>query len=260
MRRASALFLVGVLAFSLLGLAPTRANDSQARQILDHLYMSSGGPIQDLMIDLECSILPPGETNGNLQLTSRDKIFFKRPNKLRDDSIMFAPGNQLNGTTTSYIRDGVNMWVYTSWSDHPAKELDDQPTGSVRIPFFIQRYPQDASKDFSVVGHQSVNGVPATVIKVTTPSDPPDVMTVWVDTDKWVPLKTEHVVAKKPKGTLLRRVLYKDVRKAADGRWFPLQIEIYEDDVLTQVIVYKTLSINTGLQDTLFEPMARFTK
>lgn len=255
--------LLTLLAATCVGplVQPGHASDVSARQILDHLYMSNGQPIEDMMIEAEFSRLKSGDSSGNLRLASRDKLFFKRPNKLRDDATLVEPGTLLDGTTRTVIRDGSNVWMFVSLSPRPLKHMADTPTESILLPYFLQRYPEDADKDYILVGRQAVDGVPCEVVRVSNPDTPQDVTTIWVDTHRWVPLKTEHSVpGKHSHQPTVKSVIYRDIRQTADGRWFPLHLEIYQDDVLNTLAVYTALSINTGLQDDLFAPMEKFMR
>jgi hypothetical protein len=55
-----------------------------------------------------------------------------------------------------------------------------------------------------------------------------------------------------------KTIFYRNIQKLADGRFFPLELDRYSGNNLVEVIVYKKVSINSGLPDSLFKPMQKF--
>lgn len=260
-------FSRSILLLLCAGLLCTQASarDFTARQLIDHLYVVNQQlPIQTVIVEMDATALPAKEKGGtgNLVPASKDKIFFKKPNKLRVDSVLIAPGDPMDGKQLTVIRDGVNKWLFVSMGQYPVKKGQDEPEPTSHLPFHLQVYPQDAQKEYTIVGKDTVDGVSADVVRIGDPANPKHTVTVWIDRHRWVPLRKEIVAGggKPGEPTAGKRIFYKDIRKLPDGRYFPFKIEIYEGDVLTRADQYKAVGINENLPDSLFEPMSRFVK
>jgi outer membrane lipoprotein-sorting protein len=252
-----ALIIVMVLLASSI-----HAADFDARQLVDHLYMAKGlMPINDLVIELEESVSGgDGKTSTNLVAAGKDKIYFKSPCKLRIDIVTSDPGGPLDQRNMIIIRDGKNAWQYLSTGQYPVKKKADEPSPPLNIPFGIVRYPQDIEKTYTVTGTELIDNVNTTVVKIASPSNPGEETTVWIDRTRWVPLKL--VLKKKgDKGEdKVKKVLYREIGKTRDGRFFPFKLEKYLNEALNGVVVYKALAVNAGLEDSLFSPMEKFIK
>lgn len=260
-------FVTALAALSLLSPAAAQRakNDATARQLVDHLYVIGGQmPIQTLIVDLEASeLMNPKEPNGNLRPASKDKIFFKRPNKLHIQSVIIDPGAPQDGKQYTIIRDGVNRWMYVSMGQYPVKKGADEPSPTSLLPFHIQVYPQDAGKQYTLVAQADKTfGTPAEVVRIADPSNPKASVTVWIDRKRWCPLAQEIAVPATRPGDadMVKRIVYKDIRQLKDGRFFPFKLEIYEGGVLQRALTYHAVGINENLPDSLFEPMNRFIK
>lgn len=269
MPRCLVRLISAVTLFSLLALSPALAQrpttDATARQLVDHLYLVSGQmPIQTLIVELEASeLINPNEPNGNLRLASKDKIFFKRPNKLHVQTIIIDPGAPMDGREFTIIRDGVNRWMFVSTGEYPTKKGADEPSPSSLLPFHLQVYPQDASKQYTLVSRADKTfGTPAEVVRIADPSNPKASVTVWIDRSRWVPLAQEVAIPSSRPGEpdVVKRIVYKDIRQLKDGRFFPFKLEVYEGGTLRKALTYKGVGINENLPDTLFEPMNHFIK
>jgi outer membrane lipoprotein-sorting protein len=244
-------------------------DDLQARKLLDNLYFAKRSmPIQDMVVDLEESTpISQGEGSSSvMQLYSKDKVLFKAPNKLRVQSLIMAPNDPMTGRQLTIIRDGVNRWMYVSTGQYPVKKGADEPSATNILPFNIQTYQVDLNKEYVLVGEEMLEGVAAKVVRIVDPSSLDVITTVWIDPTRSVPLKLEKrsggMAGKKDKGsgTGFTRILYKDIRQLRDGRWMPFRLEIYRGNVLASLIVYKSIALNVGLEDNLFEPMEKFVR
>lgn len=245
-------------------------DDLQARKLLDELYFARQNmPIQDMVVDLEESTpISEGEgTSSVMQLYSKDKVLFKAPNKLRVQSVIMAPNDPMNGRQLTIIRDGVNRWMYVSSGQYPVKKGADEPSATNILPFNLQTYKTDLNKEYVLVGEEMLEGAAAKVVRIVDPSNLEFVTTVWLDPARSVPLKMEKrsgaMAGKKDKNatnTGFTRILYKDIRQLRDGRWMPFRLEIYRGKVLASLVVYKSIALNVGLEDNLFEPMEKFIR
>ncbi len=251
----------------MISTAGATASEVSARQLVDHLYVTSNQlPIQDIIIELDVNRADhlTSSSSGVLQPASRDKIFFKKPNKLRVDTVTIAPGDPTDGKQAIIIRDGINRWMYVSAGQYPVKKGPDEPSPSLMLPFNLQTYQQDLNREFVILGKESIGGVPTDVVGIVNPAAPEQMEKVWIDRSRWVPLKLEmkrvsRSSSEKDKPIFLR-ILYKEIIQLKDGRWMPFVMEFYENEVLEKVAIYRAVAVNVGLQDNLFEPMDKFIK
>lgn len=262
--KKSGLFISVILLTVLISTIPSFAdNSNQGRRIIDSLYMSSGRlPINDMVADLE--VFSPVDQKGtgtSLALASKDKLIFKKPNKLKLDIIINDPGGSLDGKQMTIIRDGVQCWQYVSAGQYPVKKKPDEPSATLNLPPNIQVYRQDADNTYTVAGKETLDKISATVVKISDKSSGEETK-IWVDTKRWVPVKMEKKIPDtKGKGEpQVKTVNYKEFKQLKDGRWFPFALEVQNNGVTERVVVYKAISINVGVEDHLFEPMKKFVK
>jgi len=197
----------------------------------------------------------------SLALASKDKMVFKRPNKLKLDIIINDPGGALDGKQMTIIRDGNQCWQYVSAGQYPVKKKPDEPSPTLNLPPNIQVYRQDADNQYTVVGNETISKIAATVVKIADKASGEETR-IWVDTKRWVPVKLEKKIPD-PKGKddpTTKTVNYRDFKQLKDGRWFPFALEIQTNGKTERVVVYKAISINVGVEDHLFEPMKKFVK
>lgn len=253
----SRIMSVAVLVLLVCCACAAHAQDTEVRQILDHLYKPAGVmPIKDMVLELDESATSGG--SAELVSSGKDKIYFKAPHKIRVDALIFDPGGALDRKTMIIIRDGKMAWQYLSTGQYPVKKKQDEPSAPLNIPFGIVQYPQDLEKQYSITGSEVVDNVKTSVIKITSASG--EETTVCIDRKRCIPLKLT-LKKKDDKGKdIVKKVLYKQIGKTKDGRFFPMKLEIYVNEAVSRVVEYKTMSINAGLDDSLFEPMEKFVK
>ncbi len=110
------------------------------------------------------------------------------------------------------------------------------------------------------MGNEMIDEVNTTVVKITNNINPSEEINVWIDKARSVPLKLT-LKKKGDKGEdINKKVLYKDIRKTKDDRFFPFKLEIYVNEKIQRVVVYTALAINCGVDPTLFSPMEKFTR
>jgi outer membrane lipoprotein-sorting protein len=228
---------------------------------VDTLYTPVGGlPIRDLILEVECSELVEENGVGNLLPSGTDRLYYKFPNKLRVDTVFYEPGSQLDGKQIVIIRDGANMWMFSSMGQYPMKKGADTQEPSLQLPFSLQKYPQDANNDYTLVGSESFEGIPVKVVQIQNPGRPDLPTKVWIDPVRRVPLQLIQKVKGGQGGPVEKKIVYRDIKQLEDGRYLPMRLEIYEDQVLRKARVYRGAKVNAGLQDSLFEPMKGFMK
>lgn len=240
---------VSVFAVLLFASPVFAAKNDEALSILSHLYVTNGQlPVNDIVIEYEEM---SSDADAPMQLSSKDKLYFKKPVKIRVDSIMVDPGSVNDGKNLIIIRDGVNAWLYLSSGQYPVKKQLDEQASPFCLPFGLTHYPKDLEKEYMVEGKESVDGVGAVKVSIT---DSTAQQFVWIDTSRWVPLKFQSTTKDGNKETT-KMTLYKNIGQTKDGRYFPMRLERYVDGRLTNLIVYKGLVVNAGLSDDLFSPL-----
>lgn len=238
------------------------AASPEARQLVDNLYTPAQGlPIRDLILEVECSELVEENGIGNLLPSSTDRVYYKFPNRLRVDTVFYDPGAQMDGKQFVIIRDGSNMWLFSSMGQYPMKKGADTQEPSLELPFSLQKYPQDANDDYTLVGNDAFEGIPVKVVQIQNPARPDLPTRVWIDPVRRVPLQlVTKVKGQGSSGPVEKKVIYRDIKQLEDGRYLPMRLEIYVDQVLRKARVYRGAKVNAGLQDSLFEPMKGFLK
>lgn len=265
------IFLVMVVLILILQIHSVFSAEDNARLIIDSLYQTEGTlPISDMIIELEMSAETLNSDTGAkvIEQTSKDKVYFKMPNKLRVDSTFIDPNGPWDGKYITIIRDGKNRWMYISNGQFPVKAEKDTPTPSNVVPFSLQKFAQDNENEYVLLGKEVVDGAMATIVSIINPNDPEIKITAWIDTAKKVPLKIVRYKRieykdkddndKKKKKLINYQILYKNIKQLKDGRYMPTLIEVYTpDNKIEQILTYKKVSINVGLADSLFEPMKK---
>lgn len=232
-------------------------SEEAARMLVEQMYTAPGGaPIKDFVIELEDHAAAGG---ANPVMISKTKLFFKEPSRLRADLVQVAPKSPTDGQLTVVIRDGQNLWIYGG-GPYPAKQQADTPNPSLAIPYNIQKYRRDSEREFFDLGTETLEGVKVHRVQILSPSQPNWTAVIWIDSSRRVPLQLEMGVPDKEGKSKKKKVVYRDIRQLPDGRNFPFQLTIYEDDVMKDLKIYKGVRINVGLEANLFEPVQEFIK
>lgn len=252
-----------VLILFLFVSIPVFAEKYTARQLIDHIYITGGQlPINDMVIVMEVNSLEEGDAGAPpmMKLTSKDKVFFKKPNSLRVDSMIAEQNSPLQGKLITIIRDGNMRFMYISMGEFPIKKEKDTPTPSSAIPFNLQVYPSDTAFKYIYLGSENMDGKKTEIVGVINPNADPriNLVKVWIDVQKWIPARVEkkQIVKSGNKEEVIdKAVVYKEPQKLKDGRWMPFVLEIYIKGELTQKFVYTQVGVNVGLEKSLFEPL-----
>ncbi len=245
-----------LLGLALLCLGPLASAepgpDEAGRLLVEQMYTVAGGaPVKDLVIELEDHAAAGG---ANPTLISKTKLFFKSPSRLRADLLKVAPKSPTDGQLTVVIRDGQNLWVYGG-GPYPAKSTADTPSPSLALPYNLQTYRRDSEREFFDLGPEMLDGVKVRRVQILSPSQPNWTAVLWIDPVRRIPLQLEIGVPEKDGKTKKKKVVYKDIRQLPDGRYFPFQIHVYENDVFKDLKIYKGVRVNVGLDSQLFEPV-----
>ncbi|MDO5295090.1 MAG: hypothetical protein Q4F00_00395 [bacterium] len=250
-RRLVLVSVMAVLAMSATAQAVT--GNHQAKEIIDSLFGGKGlAPINDLIVEIDCT--KKDANTGQMMLASKDKVYFKAPNKLRTDAVIQAPGDPLDQRQLIFIRDGKTACHYLSTGQYPVKKAPDLPSPTSVLPFSLQRYPIDETKSYEFGEQRVLDGVTTREIIIKNPQDPKDERHIFVDPARRVPMLMEFTRTY-DKDPVKVTVEYGSFNKLSDGRHFPFLIKIYENGQLSKVYAYKGVNINVGLDDSLFQHM-----
>ena len=228
--------------------------NEKARQLFDELFTPAGLlPIQDLVA--EGDELNVEGTGGHLGKTHGAKYFFKAPNLLRFDRVVTTSRLPLEGLLQVTIRDGDSFYIFAT-SNYPGKSGADPQIPPESLPFMLTRYRKDASREFYYLGSEQWKELTVHRIQILNPADPDWTAVVWIDAQRRVPIQSEYTVLPVDKAKpSKKRIVYSDFRQLPDGRYFPYQHQIFVDEKLTSMRVYKGVRVNVGLDKSLFRPI-----
>ncbi len=236
-------------------LAEDAGKNEYARQLFEQLFTPSGLlPVQDLVAEGE--ELEVEGTGGHLVKSMRAKYFFKAPNMLRFDRVVEDTRKPLYGVMQVVVRDGDSYYIFAG-HNYPAKRGMDPQIPPDSLPFTLTRYRRDASREFYYLGKEAWKDIQVHRIQILNPAEPGWTAIVWIDEQRRVPIQAEYTVSADKPGSKpgKKRVVWSDIRQLPDGRYFPYQAQIYIDEKLTSMKVYKGVRINVGLDKSLFRPI-----
>jgi outer membrane lipoprotein-sorting protein len=199
--------------------------------------------IKDMTADMEMKASTP---QGEALMTM--KTFVKGELFRGDIEMKKIPGGEgmpvgMEGMTMTVIGDGKEYWMVSSMMGKqqlPREEADKYAT-----PWKCGEYIPQSGK---IVGSETVNGRDCHVVvamEVTT-----EVAKIWLDKETLDLLKVEA----NKEGEDHTVMFFKDFRKVHGDLRYPYMSEIYQGEKLISTITVKTVEVNKGLADTLFDP------
>lgn len=231
-------------------------------QIILNLYkQNTSGKIQTLVMDGDV-FTPDGKDGNKKSMTV--KVFFSYPGKIRIEKTVIIPG--ASNIYAIVIRNGKIEWVFLPIPsfDRCSKKIDTHYHSSF-LPFNIDCQPQDQYRTYNLIGIEKIDNRDAYVIEIKNENDPFVKYTkVWIDKERFVPLKEENILKKEENKTnqedkeIKKVVIYKNIKQLIDGRWIPFEMELYENDKRILTIVYNNISVNQELKEHLFNPDVPF--
>jgi len=231
-----------------------------ARQMFESIFTPPGSlPVQDLIAEGE-EFEAEGAA-GHLSLTYRGKFFFKAPNLLRFDRVAEKGKKPLSGVLQVMVRDGDSFYIFAG-ENTPSKAGIDPQVAPETLPFPLTRYRKDASREFYYLGQETWQDRQVHRVQILNPADPNWTAVIWIDHERRLPIQIEYpsVLAGKDGKPGKRRVVWSDFRQLQDGRYFPHQTQIFSEDKLVQMKVYKGVRVNVGLDPSLFKPIPELEK
>ena len=243
-----------IVSLMMLFSVKTWSQEITGDKIIKNLYMSENyGTIKDMITELDCfgPAMKKQEATDLMELFFTAKVFFYAPNKIRTEKTMVDPQAQSDLSVLT-IRDGIIETAHIG--NQMISKKEDDHHHSLFLPFGIDIQPQDQYRNYTLVSAEQFSDRDVYVINITNEQDPEaKILTVWIDRERFIPLKEEYRVTEGEKETV-KTTLYKNPWQLKDGRWMPLRIEKYENGKMTCYIILKETSINDGLDEDLFIP------
>lgn len=194
--------------------------------------------IQDMTILQETRMTTPGgEMAQNINLQTKGK-------KFRMESNMQMPegSGMPGGMQTITIYDGKDIWMISPF------------TGKQKMPeisgrqYQVERNWWDyISSDATIVGSEVVSGKDCYIITV---KEEAPFNKLWLDKNSLIMVKAEF----KGAGNETMLLVYSNFRKVMGDWEMPYKTEMYQGDKLFSTAITKSIEINKGLTDELFNP------
>jgi hypothetical protein len=243
MRRLLAVLLVAGTAATASAAAP------EARAAVERLVLRAGGvSVRDLVITQTLTLYHPDGLHQ--QSVGEQRVYFKLPRRQRVEQVM-------DGEREVRLAVGDRVWIRRrDGRTYEAPHADRQRDRThLLVPF--QRTAADVLAEWRSLGIRDdvtqairVGGRAVTVIGAG-PGDR-ERPAVWLDPDYGV----VRVITRErlPKGETLVDLAFSDHRPLAGGFFFPYRQEAFVDGKLLVLIVVRSVTVNSNLSETLFDP------
>lgn len=199
--------------------------------------------VKDMTILQEMKMITP---NGDL---NQDVKMFKKGKKFRMEFAVQMPQTQdvpqgMQEMETFVVNDGSDIWMISPFMGK--KKLSSKEGGQYQIQ---ENWWESISDKAEIVGDEDVSGRRCYVLTVKEGSKSPFTK-MWLEKKNLVLIKAEN----KRSGTENIMWVNSDFRKIKGDWEMPYKTEMYMDGKLTSTAVVKSLEINKGLQEDLFDP------
>ena len=199
--------------------------------------------IKDMTTDMEMKATTP---QGPVSMAM--KTFVKGQHFRGDIEMKEIPGAEgmpagMAGMTMVVIGDGEQYWMVSSMMGKqqlPAEEVDKYKT-----PWRCGEY---VPRNGQIVGSETVNGRDCHVVVAMEVTF--DMAKIWLDKETLDLLKVEA----KPEDEDHTVMFFKDYRTVLGDLRYPYTTEIHQKGELISTINVKTVEVNKGIADTLFDP------
>jgi len=171
--------------------------------------------------------------------------------KLQRKGVKFRSESQIQGTTTVTISDGTDYWMVTPAGPQKLPMAPQQPD-----PTNWQNLPENAH----IAGRETVGDRACHIVEFEAPHGTTTRM--WVDQESPTPVKVES----KTSPGITTTILFSDFRKVYQDYEMPFKCEMSINtktnsvrgvlDVLQATITTKSIKVNSGLDDKLFDAKA----
>ncbi len=199
--------------------------------------------------DLDAVIVVETYEDGEVDLTQRLRLSVLQPDRMRQEYL--AP-DYLAGNLTLII--GDDMWIYIAAAD-TWFEKDLTELSAAEQPWLVFRQflrgVEDEFEDYDFVLQEADEGSYHLVGTPTTDDAAYGRIELWVDPLTFVPARR---LLYDVDGNLLVDLHILEVEEVADGTYLAREMETYDEDgELRSAIRYEDLTVNSGLDPTLFD-------
>jgi outer membrane lipoprotein-sorting protein len=196
--------------------------------------------IKDMAIVQESTMITPER-----KITSEMKLFSKGEKfRMETKTEMPEASPGMGGMETTMIYDGKDMWMISPFMGKKKLPKEKEKEHQAERNWWGM-----VSEKAKIVGTEKVGNRECYVVDFTEQKDS-HFDKVWLDKKNLVLTKAESKGAK-GKAIISR---YSDFRKIK-GEWeMPYKTEIYEGNKLLSTTLVKSLQVNKGLSDDLFDP------
>lgn len=203
-------------------------------------YAEFDKEVKDMAIVQESTMVTPeGKVTSEMKLFSKGKKFRMETKTQMPES---SPG--MGGMETIMIYDGKDMWMISPFMGK--KKLPEEKEKEHQAE---KNWWGMVSEKAKIVGTEKVGNRECYVVEIKEKKES-HFDKVWLDKKNLVLTKAE---SKGAKGKAIIS-LYSDFRKIKGDWEMPYKTEIYEGNKLMSTTLVKSLKINKGLSDDLFDP------
>ena len=196
--------------------------------------------VKDITMVQEMKIvMPEGEMTSEMKM-------MRKGEKYRVATKMSMPNmpKGMGGMETIIISDGKETWTISSFAGKQKLPEGDEVKHQGNLGWW-----DSFSKEAEITGSETIKGRDCYVVKFKEEAES-YITRVWIDKNELFLVKSE---SKGDKGGTMT-IVYSDFRKIK-GNWeIPYETEIFSDDKLVTTIKVRSLEMNKGLGDDLFDP------
>jgi len=203
-------------------------------------YANFDNEVKDMTMVQEMKIVTPeGEMTSEMKM-------MRKGEKYRVATKMSMPNmpKGMGGMETIIISDGKETWTISSFAGKKKLPKEDEVKHEGNLGWW-----DSFSKEAEIAGSEKIGGRDCYIVKFSKEAES-YITRVWIDKNELFLVKIE---SKGDKGGTTT-MLYSDFRKIK-GNWeIPYETEIFSDDKLVSTMTMKSIEINKGLSDDLFDP------
>jgi len=228
--------------------APSVATAQDAKALLEQfLSRVSAVPVNDLAITQEIMVVDPG--GSGQKVSGEQRLYLKPPGKRRLET-------QLEGTRVVALANGSRLVMQSDGRAYEAPP-GDRSRDRRDLIFPFQRSAQDLLTQWQSHGirthviHQATHGGRNVAVIGAAPDDR-SLPSVWFDPEYGV----VRLVTKEETPAGLKRIelILSDFRPMVGGLSYPYKQETFLDGRPFSVASVKSVRVNSGLSDDLFDP------
>ncbi len=197
--------------------------------------------IKDItMIMSSKTVTPKGEVTAEMTT-------YKKGEKSRIETAMGMPDmpEGMEEMKIIVINDGKDIWMISPFMGGKKSKLPVDKSGYSKRQADWWNWLSEKGK---IIGSDKIDGTDCYIVQLDIEDAP--YSKLWVSKNKYSVLKAEYAEGKKHKG----EIIFSDY-KIVDNRYpYPHKMKIFLDGEPTSTIEIKSIEINKGLSDELFDP------